>query len=285
MKALKKVALHFISLTVFIFGFFLYFLILMYILNDGWLDVHVDYKYPYATLFLLQIVLLIITILITLAIIRITSSEKNKIIVCLTLFIGLFIILFDRKINPFDSVFDLSISDFSDYEKPIPLAFISKYFCHLFYFSLILSEYIIINIIRKIRNKYKHKKIQATSKQRKIITVILMSVMIVCFIWNLIFLLAYNNSDMAKLIQSNSIMNSLESNYRCGLPALLSIPIAAVNVFYSINDLYLIYKSKKETIKKLRFQLIYSVVSLSILVLHCITLNSIIIRNFIKLNK
>ena len=112
-----------------------------------------------------------------------------------------------------------------------------------------------------------------------------MSVMIVCFIWNLIFLLAYNNSDIAKLIQSNSIMNSLENDYRCGLPALLSIPIAAVNVFCSINDLYLIYKSEREAIKKLRFQLIYSVVSLSILVLHCITLNSIIIKNFIKLNK
>ncbi len=284
MKTLKKVALHFISLTVFIFGFFLYYLILMYILNDGWLNIRVDYKYPYATLFLLQIVLLIITILITLAIIRITSSEKNKIIGCLTLFIGLFIILSDRKINP-NSIFDLSISDFSDYEMFIPLAFIRMYFCHLFYFSLILSEYIIINIIRKIRNKYKHKKVQATSKQRRIITVTLLSVMIVCFIWNLIFLLAYNNSDMAKLIQSNSIMNSLESNYRCGLPALLSIPIAAVNVFCSINELYLIYKSEREAIKKLRFQLIYSVVSLSILVLHCVTLNSIIIKNFIKLNK
>ncbi len=284
MKTLKKVALHFISLPVFIFGFFLYYLILMYILNDGWLNIRVDYKYPYATLFLLQIVLLIITILITLAIIRITSSEKNKIIGCLTLFIGLFIILSDRKINP-NSIFDLSISDFSDYEMFIPLAFIRMYFCHLFYFSLILSEYIIINIIRKIRNKYKHKKVQATSKQRRIITVTLLSVMIVCFIWNLIFLLAYNNSDMAKLIQSNSIMNSLESNYRCGLPALLSIPIAAVNVFCSINELYLIYKSEREAIKKLRFQLIYSVVSLSILVLHCITLNSIIIKNFIKLNK
>lgn len=283
MKALKKVALHFISLIVFIFGFFLYYLILMYILNDGWLNIRVDYKYPYATLFLLQIVLLIITILITLAIIRITSSEKNKIIGCLTLFIGLFIILSDRKINP-NSIFDLSISDFSDYEMFIPLAFIRMYFCHLFYFSLILSEYIIINIIRKIRNKYKHKKVQATSKQRRIITVTLMSVMIVCFIWNLIFLLAYNNSDIAKLIQSNSIMNSLENNYRCGLPALLSIPIAAVNVFYSINELYLIYKSEREAIKKLRFQLIYSVISLSILVLHSVTLNSIIIKNFIKLN-
>jgi hypothetical protein len=284
MKALKKVALNFISLTVFIFGFFLYYLILMYILNDRWLNIRVDYKYPYATLFLLQIVLLIITILITLAIIRITSSEKNKIIGCLTLFIGLFIILSDRKINPMNSIFDLTINDYLEYEKPIPLAFISKYFCHLFYFFLILSEYIIINIIRKIRNKYKHKKVQATSKQRRIITVTLMSVMIVCFIWNLIFLLAYNNSDIAKLIQSNSIMNSLESNYRCGLPALLSIPIAAVNVFCSINELYLIYKSEREAIKKLRFQLIYSVVSLSILVLHCVTLNSIIIKNFIKLN-
>ena len=285
MKALKKVALHFISLTVFIFGFFLYYLIIVYILNRGRHNIIVDYKYPYATLFLLQIVLLIITILITLAIIRITSSEKNKIIGCLTLFIGLFIILSDRKINPMNSIFDLTINDYLEYEKPIPLAFISKYFCHLFYFFLILSEYIIINIICKIRNKYKHKKVQATSKQRRIITATLMSVMIVCFIWNLIFLLAYNNSDIAKLIQSNSIMNSLENNYRCGLPALLSIPIAAVNVFYSINDLYLIYKSKKETIKKSRFQLIYSVISLSILVLHCVTLNSIIIKNFIKLNK
>ena len=284
MKALKKVALNFISLTVFILGFFLYYLILMYILNDGWLNIRVDYKYPYAALFLLQIVLLIITILITLAIIRITSSEKNKIIGCLTLFIGLFIILFDRKINPDTSVFDLAISDFSDFEEPVPLAFIHIYFFHCFYFFLILSQYIIINIIRKIRNKYKHKKVQATSKQRRIITVTLMSVMIVCFIWNLIFLLAYNNSDMAKLIQSNSIMNSLESNYRCGLPALLSIPIAAVNVFYSINELYLIYKSEREAIKKLRFQLIYSVISLSILVLHSVTLNSIIIKNFIKLN-
>ena len=284
MKALKKVALHFISLTVFILGFFLYFLILMYILNDGWLDVYVDYIYPYATLFLLQIVLLIITILITLAIIRITSSEKNKIIVCLTLFIGLFIILSDRKINPMYSIFDLSISDFSDFEGPIPLVFIGWYSPYFLYFFLLFTEYIVINIIRKIRNKYKHKKVQATSKQRRIITVILMSVMIVCFIWNLIFLLAYNNSDIAKLIQSNSIMNSLESNYRCGLPALLSIPIAAVNVFYSINELYLIYKSEREAIKKLRFQLIYSVISLSILVLHCVTLNSIIIKNFIKLN-
>lgn len=282
MKALKKVALNFISLIVFIFGFFLYDLILMYILNDGWLNIRVDYKYPYAALFLLQIVLLIITILITLAIIRITSSEKNKIIGCLTLFIGLFIILSDRKINPMNSIFDLTIDDYLEYEMFIPLAFISKYFCHLFYFFLILSEYIIINIIR---NKYKHKKVQATSKQRRIITVILMSVMIVCFIWNLIFLLAYNNSDIAKLIQSNSIMNSLESNYRCGLPALLSIPIAAVNVFCSINELYLIYKSEREAIKKLRFQLIYSVISLSILVLHCITLNHVIIKNFIKLNK
>ncbi len=285
MKTLKKVALLFISLTVFIFGFFLYYLIIVYILNRGRHNIIVDYKYPYATLFLLQIVLLIITIMTTLAIIRITSSEKNKIIGYLTLFIGLFIILFDRKINPMDSIFDLSISDFSDFEEPVPLAFIRMYFCHLLYFSLILSEYIIINIIRKIRNKYKHKKVQATSKQRKIITVILMSVMIVCFIWNLIFLLAYNNSDIAKLIQSNSIMNSLESNYRCGLPALLSIPIAAVNVFCSINELYLIYKSEREAIKKLRFQLIYSVISLSILVLHCVTLNSIIIKNFIKLNK
>lgn len=282
MKALKKVALHFISLTVFIFGFFLYYLIIVYILNRGRHNIIVDYKYPYATLFLLQIVLLIITILITLAIIRITSSEKNKIIGCLTLFIGLFIILSDRKINPGTSIFDLSISDFSDFEEPVPLAFIHIYFFHCFYFFLILSQYIIINIIRK---RYKHKKIQATSKQRRIITVTLMSVMIVCFIWNLIFLLAYNNSDIAKLIQSNSIMNSLESNYRCGLPALLSIPIAAVNVFCSINELYLIYKSEREAIKKLRFQLIYSVISLSILVLHSVTLNSIIIKNFIKLNK
>ena len=279
MKTLKKVALNFISLTVFIFGFFISFMLQIYIQNNGWYNIIVDYKYPYAALFLLQIVLLIITIMTTLAIIRITSSEKNKIIGYLTLFIGLFIILFDRKINPFDSAFDLSISDFSDYEDPVSLAFIGMYYFHFFYFFLILSEYIVINIIRKIRNKYKHKKVQATSKQRRIITVILMSVMIVCFIWNLIFLLAYNNSDIAKLIQSNSIMNSLENNYRCGLPALLSIPIAAVNVFYSINDLYLIYKSKKETIKKLRFQLIYSIVSLSILVLHCITLNSIIIKN------
>ena len=282
MKALKKVALNFISLIVFIFGFFISFMLELYILNYGWLNI--DYKYLDATLFLLQIVLLIITILITLAIIRITSSEKNKIIGYLTLFIGLFIILSDRKINPY-SIFDLSINDYLEYEMFIPLAFIRVYFCHLLYFSLILSEYIIINIIRKIRNKYKHKKIQATSKQRRIITVTLMSVMIVCFIWNLIFLLAYNNSDIAKLIQSNSIMNSLESNYRCGLPALLSIPIAAVNVFYSINDLYLIYKSEKEAIRKSRFQLIYSVISLSILVLHCVTLNSIIIKNFIKLNK
>ncbi|MBR4022993.1 MAG: hypothetical protein IKI94_10495 [Ruminococcus sp.] len=285
MKALKKVALNFISLIVFIFGFFISFMLQIYIQNNGWYNIIVDYKYPYAALFLLQIVLLIITIMTTLAIIRITSSEKNKIIGCLTLFIGLFIILFDRKINPFNSAFDLSISDFSDYEDPVPLAFIGMYFFHFFYFFLILSEYIVINIIRKIRNKYKHKKVQATSKQRKIITVTLMSVMIVCFIWNLIFLLAYNNSDIAKLIQSNSIMNSLENDYRCGLPALLSIPIAAVNVFYSINDLYLIYKSKKEAIKKLRFQLVYSIVSLSILVLHCVTLNSIIIKNFIKLNK
>lgn len=284
MKALKKVALLFISLTVFIFGFFISFMLQIYIQNNGWYDIIVDYKYPYAALFLLQIVLLIITILITLAIIRITSSEKNKIIGCLTLFIGLFIILFDRKINPFDSAFDLSISDFSDYEDPVSLAFIGMYYFHFFYFFLILSEYIVINIIRKIRNKYKHKKVQATSKQRRIITVTLMSVMIVCFIWNLIFLLAYNNSDIAKLIQSNSIMNSLENNYRCGLPALLSIPIAAVNVFYSINELYLIYKSEREAIKKLRFQLIYSVISLSILVLHSVTLNSIIIKNFIKLN-
>ena len=282
MKALKKVALHFISLTVFIFGFFISFMLELYILNYGWLNI--DYKYLDATLVLLQILILIITIMTTLAIIRITSSEKNKIIGCLTLFIGLFIILFDRKINPDTSVFDLAISDFSDFEEPVPLAFIHMYFFHCFYFFLILSQYIIINIIRKIRNKYKHKKVQATSKQRRIITVTLMSVMIVCFIWNLIFLLAYNNSDIAKLIQSNSIMNSLESNYRCGLPALLSIPIAAVNVFCSINELYLIYKSEREAIKKLRFQLIYSVVSLSILVLHCITLNSIIIKNFIKLN-
>ena len=282
MKALKKVALHFISLPVFIFGFFISFMLELYILNYGWLNI--DYKYLDATLVLLQILILIITIMTTLAIIRITSSEKNKIIGCLTLFIGLFIILFDRKINPDTSVFDLAISDFSDFEEPVPLAFIHMYFFHCFYFFLILSQYIIINIIRKIRNKYKHKKVQATSKQRRIITVTLMSVMIVCFIWNLIFLLAYNNSDIAKLIQSNSIMNSLESNYRCGLPALLSIPIAAVNVFCSINELYLIYKSEREAIKKLRFQLIYSVVSLSILVLHCITLNSIIIKNFIKLN-
>ena len=134
MKALKKVALNFISLIVFIFGFFISFMLQIYIQNNGWYNIIVDYKYPYAALFLLQIVLLIITIMTTLAIIRITSSEKNKIIGCLTLFIGLFIILFDRKINPFNSAFDLSISDFSDYEDPVPLAFIGMYFFHFFLF-------------------------------------------------------------------------------------------------------------------------------------------------------
>lgn len=112
-------------------------------------------------------------------------------------------------------------------------------------------------------------------KRNKITLIVLVSLLTVSLIWNLIFKLPSVSVEISRLIHSNPITDMLENIYWDGIPSLISIPISFTNLIYAIVRSHSVFKSKPSSKKRFIGYLIYAVVSLGALIIHCITFDYI----------
>lgn len=108
-------------------------------------------------------------------------------------------------------------------------------------------------------------------KRNKRIMVILSSLMSISLVWALIFILPIVSVEAAGMVLSSQIIYELEHIYWSGIPSLVSIPISFANGIYAIKGLHSIYKEKTSTQKRIIGYLIYMIISLGTVIIHCIT--------------
>ena len=105
---------------------------------------------------------------------------------------------------------------------------------------------------------------------------LLLLLLFIGFIWNFLFILPNISSEISKAINSNPITDTLEDIYWDGIPSLISILIAFVNVIYATKNIIPKYKLKQIPIPKVLWYFIYVIFSLIALIMHCTTFNYII---------
>lgn len=100
--------------------------------------------------------------------------------------------------------------------------------------------------------------------------------LLIGILWNFLFILPNISPEISKAIHSNPITDMLEDIYWDGIPLLISIPIAFVNVICAAKNINQKYKLKQISIPKVLWYFIYAIFSLIALIMHCTTLNYII---------
>lgn len=110
-------------------------------------------------------------------------------------------------------------------------------------------------------------------KSNKITLVTLIFLLAISLIWNLIFILPSINAEISRLIRSNPITYELRHMYWSCFPSLISIFVSFINAVYAIIGLFKQYKSKITSKKCFVGYLIYVIISLGALIIHCITHN------------
>lgn len=105
---------------------------------------------------------------------------------------------------------------------------------------------------------------------------LLLLLLFIGFIWNFLFILPNISSEISKAIHSNAITNTLEDIYWDGIPSIISIPIAFVNVICAAKNIIPKYKLKQISTPKVLWYFIYVIFSLIALIMHCTTFNYII---------
>ena len=108
-------------------------------------------------------------------------------------------------------------------------------------------------------------------KRIKIIRTILISLLALGLIGTLIFWLPSVSVEWASLIIDNSITCEIRHMHWSCIPSLISIPISLANVICAIKVLCLMYKEKISKPKCIIGYLIYTLISLGAVVIHCIT--------------
>lgn len=109
------------------------------------------------------------------------------------------------------------------------------------------------------------------TKKRKITMSVLIILLALGLIGTLIFRLPGLGVEWARLILGNSITGKVRTIYWDCYPSLMNILIAFANVVYAVKGVYLIYKEKMSTSKGIIGYLIYTIISLGAIVVHCIT--------------
>ncbi len=108
-------------------------------------------------------------------------------------------------------------------------------------------------------------------KRNKIIMAILISLLALGLIGTLIFRLPDVSVEWARLIINNPITREIRYMYWDCLPSLISIPISFANGICAIKGLHSMYKEKTSTSKRIIGYLVYALISLCAVVIHCIT--------------
>lgn len=109
------------------------------------------------------------------------------------------------------------------------------------------------------------------NKNNKIIIEILISLQVLMLIGTMLYWLPFKSVEWAEIIYNNPITDALVEFYFDGLASLISIIIAFAVIICAIKGLYSMYKEKTSTSKRIISYLIYAIISLGALVIHCIT--------------
>ena len=108
-------------------------------------------------------------------------------------------------------------------------------------------------------------------KRDKIIMVIILSFLLLNLIWALIFWLPLVSKDIGKLIWNNPMLSTLWLTHNNFFVQVACFLISFANLFYAIAALRSMYKLKTSTSKHIISYLIYAIISLCAIVIHCIT--------------
>lgn len=111
-------------------------------------------------------------------------------------------------------------------------------------------------------------------KRQKVIKIILFLLQIISIIWLLLFILHYlADAKISSIMCSNPIVELLLQIYWGGIPSLLSVLIAFVNVIYSGHDFLSLYKSEQLSKKGFAERLMFMLFALGVFIVHLFTLD------------
>ena len=108
-------------------------------------------------------------------------------------------------------------------------------------------------------------------KRDKIIMVIILPLLLLNLIWALIFWLPLVSKDIGKLIWNNPMLSTLWLIHNDFFVQVACFLISFANLFYAIAALRSMYKLETSTSKRIISYLIYAIISLCAIVIHCIT--------------
>ena len=108
-------------------------------------------------------------------------------------------------------------------------------------------------------------------KRDKIIMVIMLPLLLLNLIWALIFWLPLVSKDIGKLIWNNPMLSTLWLIHNDFFVQVACFLISFANLFYAIAALRSMYKLKTSTSKHFISYLIYAIISLCAIIIHCIT--------------